>query len=603
MRSRSFPALSSAVQAFFAAFALCVLGGISPADILSVVLFGAALLLFLAVRKAMGARTLPKHFSAVCRTLAALYTLFYAAGAYEKMMGGFDSALFRLGFLIGSAVGLYALFLACCRLGFFLLEKCALTCSARPFTRRQTLLCFFGLLLCWLFWFLYNYPGVMTPDSISQFLQATGQKPFSSHHPVAHTLLFSFFYHIGFWATGSVNAGIACYTVFQMLTLAAAETCCLSLLAKSGAKRWILTAGFLFWGLVPYNGIFAVTMWKDVLFSAFILLYVMTLFLLLKKTASGAPSPEISSKGLSLSGDRKLLLGCFFSGCAVCLMRSNGMYIFLFTLPFLLLAFRRHFKIMLPLQLAVLAVSVLLKGPVCNAFGVERPSFTESLSIPLQQVARVVSENRPLDPAEKELIDRVVTDAALIPDYYSPSISDPVKALVTYNNADAITEAPADYARLWAQLGLKYPADYVNAFIDQTKGYYFPAPANLRTNEGISPNEAGLSWPHLLPGQLPVKISEILLKLPDIVPLYGILWSIGAFFWAVLFLFGCQFLYGCKKYLILYLPFIGTILTLLIATPVASDLRYAYPLFLAMPFLLAVSVPSNSPIVFSSENG
>ena len=80
------------------------------------------------------------------------------------------------------------------------------------------------------------------------------------------------------------------------------------------------------------------------------------------------------------------------------------------------------------------------------------------------------------------------------------------------------------------------------------------------------------------------------------------MWSIGAFFWAVLFLFGCQFLYGCKKYLILYLPFIGTILTLLIATPVASDLRYAYPLFLAMPFLLAVSVPSNSPIVFSSEN-
>ena len=58
MRSRSFPALSSAVQAFFAAFALCVLGGISPADILSVVLFGAALLLFLAVRKAMGARSL-----------------------------------------------------------------------------------------------------------------------------------------------------------------------------------------------------------------------------------------------------------------------------------------------------------------------------------------------------------------------------------------------------------------------------------------------------------------------------------------------------------------------------------------------------------------
>ncbi|MFQ7124521.1 MAG: hypothetical protein ACLRPR_05310 [Eisenbergiella sp.] len=75
------------------------------------------------------------------------------------------------------------------------------------------------------------------------------------------------------------------------------------------------------------------------------------------------------------------------------------------------------------------------------------------------------------------------------------------------------------------------------------------------------------------------------------------------FFWAVLFLFSFQLLYGQKKHLVLYLPFIGTVLTLLIATPVASDLRYAYPLFLAMPFLFAVSVPSNSPIVFSSENG
>lgn len=605
MNSRSFPALSNAVWAFFAAFALCILGGISPADILSVVLFGAFWLLFHFTEKALRARTLPKHFQAVCRALAGLYTLFYTAGAYEKMMGNFDSTLFRLSFFTGSAIGLYVLFLACCRLGFFLLEKLSLTKNARPLTRRQTLLCFSGLLLCWLFWFLYNYPGVMTPDSVSQFLQATGQKPFSSHHPVAHTLLFSLFYHIGSGITGSVNAGIACYTIFQMLTLAAVETCCLSLLAKSGAKRWILIAGFLFWGLVPYNGIFAVTMWKDVLFSAFVLLYALTFFLLLKKTAPGSAASDsaVATQKCSFSSDRKLFAGCFFSGCAVCLMRSNGMYIFLFTLPFLLITFRRRFKTMLPLQLAVLVISVLIKGPVSDAFGVERPSFTESLSIPLQQVACVVTNDRPLSQEQKELIDRVVTDSALIPDYYSPSISDPIKALVTYNNADAIAEAPADYARLWMQLGLKYPADYVKAFIDQTKGYYFPAPADLRTNEGISPNEAGLVWPHLLTGQLPVKISEILLKLPDLVPLCGILWSIGAFFWAVLFLFAFQSLYGCKKYLILYLPFIGTILTLLIATPVASDLRYAYPLFLAMPFLLAVSVPSNSPIVFSSENG
>ena len=61
-------------------------------------------------------------------------------------------------------------------------------------------------------------------------------------------------------------------------------------------------------------------------------------------------------------------------------------------------------------------------------------------------------------------------------------------------------------------------------------------------------------------------------------PVYGILWSIGAYFWAVLYFAAYQFLYGQRRFLVLFVPFIGTVLTLLLATPVASDLRYAYPL-------------------------
>ena len=53
-----------------------------------------------------------------------------------------------------------------------------------------------------------------------------------------------------------------------------------------------------------------------------------------------------------------------------------------------------------------------------------------------------------------------------------------------------------------------------------------------------------------------------------------------------------HFLYGDRKYLVLYLPFVGVILTLLLATPVASDIRYAYALILGMPFLLSVTIHS-----------
>lgn len=607
--------LYTLLKSYLAAFALCNIGGISPADILSVLLFFAMLLLFSYSAKLTDAAVLPAGFSSACALSGALFTLFYMASEHKYLTGGFDSRLFRLFYVLATAAGLFFLFLACVRALMVLFSAgCSAARPARPLTARWKRAAFGGLLLCWLPWFLYNYPGVMTPDSISQFSQATGLIPYSSHHSLVHTLLFELFYRIGSGITGSVNAGIACYIIFQMLTLAAVETCCLSLLSEKGLPKWMLLIWFLFWGLIPYNGIYAVTMWKDVLFSAFVLLYALALYQLLSVQKQGFlrknPDGQASSPAEGRTGDnfhsaadfpaiehevfyrrKSLRLYCmlFISGWLTCMLRSNGLYIFLFMLPFVLIAFRRRIKSMAALQLFILLLALLVKGPVFDHFGVAKPHFTESLSIPLQQVARVVTEGRSLTEEQEALINQVV-DISLIPDYYDPVISDPIKALVIYNNADYLAEHKGEFLRLWAELLVKYPRDYMEAFIDQTRGYWYPAPADLRTNEGISPNEVGLAWPHLLRGQLPVKISEILLKMPDLFPVYGMLWSIGAFTWLMLFLFVFQFLYGERKYLLLYLPFIGTILTLLIATPVASDLRYAYPMFLGMPLMLSVPV-------------
>lgn len=569
--------VSLLIQAYLAAFALCNIGSFSPAGILSVLFFGVMLLLFFCSVKITGIAVLPRGFSLVCGLLAFLFTLFYLAAEHKNLTGGFDSRAFRLLFVLATALGLFFLFQTCIRILMVLFSSAVPSRNAAPLSGRTRILVFAGLLLCWLPWFLYNYPGVMTPDSISQFSQATGIIPYSSHHSLIHTLLFQLFYRIGFGLTHSVNAGIACYILFQMLTLSAVETCCLNLLAGQGVQKWLLTVYFLFWGLIPYNAIYAVTMWKDVLFSAFLLLYAIVLYELAALTE------------WNLKKHWRRLLLFFVSGWLTCMLRSNGLYVFLFMLPFVLMVFSRHIKAMTVLQLSILLLALLVKGPVFDHFQVAKPHFTESLSIPLQQVARVVTEGRSLTEEQKDLINQVV-DVSLIPDYYDPVISDPVKALVIYNNADYLADHKSEFFRLWAGLGLTYPRDYIEAFIDQTKGYWYPAPAGMRTNEGISPNEAGLSWPHLLRGQLPVKISEILLKMPDLFPVYGLLWSIGAFTWAALFLAAFLFLYGERKYLLFYLPFLGTILTLLLATPVASDLRYAYPLFLGMPFMISIPV-------------
>ena len=99
------PGITRITAAFFAAFALCDIGSIHPADIFSVLIFAGMLLLFsptLTQRLTnIGAASsvLPRHFYPICRLLAVLYTLFYAAAKHAELSGSFDSRIFRLAFL------------------------------------------------------------------------------------------------------------------------------------------------------------------------------------------------------------------------------------------------------------------------------------------------------------------------------------------------------------------------------------------------------------------------------------------------------------------------------------------------------------------------
>ena len=262
---------------------------------------------------------------------------------------------------------------------------------------------------------------------------------------------------------------------------------------------------------------------------------------------------------------------------------------FLLTSPFLVIVLRREWKLLLPGLLIVAALALCIKGPVYDAIGVAEPAFSESLSIPAQQIARVVHEGRTLTQEQIDLLNQTV-DYDSIADYYQPELSDPVKALIQYGNPEYLEAHKRAYLKLWIQLGLRYPLDYWNAFVDQTRGYWFPGEPGLTVNESISPNDVGLTGQSVLRGTAAWKVVEILNKLYTIFPLYGLLYSIGAFTWAAIFWCANCALNGRKRNCLLFIPFFALILTLCLATPVAADLRYAYPLILSMPLLLCAGL-------------
>lgn len=591
--------IQTGLEAWFASFALTNICSLKTTSIFTLLFFLLCFQLFLlgaqneqeSLLAKDGRRLVLSLPAKKRRTASCLLGLFFTflclASESDVLVGSLTSPLFQIASLLMSALGLFFLFFRSLRLLFFYLGKRTLRIESlkNPRTQDQKLPLQMKILLpvillcCWLPWFLYNFPGVMTPDSISQYSQAMGLTGYSDHHPFAHTLLIKLLLSMGMALFDNVYAAIACYTVFQMVLMALLLCYCICVLYRYGAGRKLCLLFLIFYACVPYNGSFAVTMWKDVLFSGFLLLFALCLYRLLHLYAAGG----------RLKKQPGLLALLLLSGFLVCLFRSNGLYVFLLTAPFLSIVLRREWKLLLPGILAVLVLALFIKGPVYDALGVAEPAFSESLSIPAQQIARVVYEGRTLTQEQIDLLNRTV-DYDSIADYYQPELSDPIKALIQYGNPEYLETHKGAYLKLWIQLGLRYPLDYWNAFVDQTRGYWYPGEPGLTVNESISPNDVGLTGQSVLSGTPAWKVVEILNKLYTILPLYGLLYSIGAFTWAAVFWCVNCALNGRKRNFLLFVPFFALILTLCLATPVAADLRYAYPLILSMPLLLCAGL-------------
>lgn len=448
------------------------------------------------------------------------------------------------------------------------------------FYRDHTALSSFLLcLLCWLPYYLYQYPGIMTPDSINQFEQVLGVIPYNNHHPFAHTMVFALLYKAAFALTGDMVVSVGFYTFAQMCLLSAGMAFFISTLRQQRIRPFVLLLLTAFYAMIPYHAVFSVTIWKDIPFAAAVLFFNCLLLRLILR-------------GSLLLHERILLL---FSGMMICLFRSNGWYAFLVVVPFLLFFFRKQKRQVYPCLLVTLLLCVLIKYPVMNHFQVTQPDLIESLCIPTQQIAAVLCNDRELTAEERGLIESVV-DLTYIKELYNPTFADNMKELVRAGDQEYLASHKKEFFKLWISLGLRYPGDYLNAYIQQTYGYWYPDSFYLVAEaEGVSATELGVSTKHLIGGPLVVKGKELAIKLGSIVPIYGTLWSMGVACWVLLFSMGTVLVRRETRKLLCYLPSVLLLFTVLIATPVATEFRYVYFMVYSMPFYLMAAMLPYSP--------
>lgn len=580
--------LLCALCAFLAAWASIRACNISTFHLFGGLLFLIYLLLgrqFLQWEKRSAASLLHKAMAAL---LSCLFVLFYLCADYEALLAGLSSRLFRLCHMMIIGAGLFFIFYVLL-FSFFqwmgdispFRETSDISEKTNRIHRKLPFLSFFTCLLCWLPYLITNYPGVMTVDSLNQYGQIIGALPMSNHHPWVHTQLIRLFYKIGMMLTNDPITGLGMFTMFQMLVMAGIFAYLIDTFVRLGMKTRLCIVTLIFYALLPYNAIYMVTMWKDILFSGMVLLFsIVLLRFLIRAAVSSFP---VTKRTYALY---------LLSGLGMCLFRSNGFYAFLLTVPFLLLCFRKEWKKHVILNLAILLPVLLIKGPVMNICHVASPDFVEALSIPIQLAARVYAEGEAVDETDDEMWNRIL-DTSKIPETYESFCSDHMKNLIRQGDQAYLEAHKAEYLKLWLSFGRKHPGAYIRGYIDATKGYWYPdVPNVIGSDERIAENPYGLQARPLLHNPVTIKIKEIVFKLPDMVPVYGLLFSLGAMFWLCIALAAVTFLSPSKKYLIVFLPNGAIFATLFLATPVYNEFRYGYPMLLTVPLFVLCALYS-----------
>ena len=266
---------------------------------------------------------------------------------------------------------------------------------------------------------------------------------------------------------------------------------------------------------------------------------------------------------------------------------------FLLMTPFLVWTFWKQKKYVISAVVLVILSGLVYKGPIFDHFGVEEPDLIESLSIPAQQIAAVIAYDGIISEEQRDILSEIV-DLSKVPEAYlgSPTCSDAIKDLVREkDDQQYIADHAGDFLRLWISLCKKNTGIYVKAYIDETKGYWYHQvrfPFIWATY--IQENGMGIERRSHVPPVVAEGISKYLQKYKEHFDKYL---SVGLYIYICL---GCFFiaLSSRNRYLLCYLPALGIWVTLLIATPVYADLRYAYAIYISVPLLFCLTLDNES---------
>ena len=441
------------------------------------------------------------------------------------------------------------------------------------------------LFVCWLPFYLYYHPGIVCYDGEWQLAFIREILPLSNHHPVIHTLFISVFVKLADFFGGDNNLAIALYCFFQMIASSMVFAYIIEFMRKHNINKAIRIATLLLFAFMPTYSMFSITLWKD---AGFGMAFSFVIIHLIKMVAE---EDYFNKKGNFIL----FVLALIFAS----LLRHNGIYIMAICFPFVIYAFKKHYKFILSSFAICFAFCFGWNLYITNVLHAEPVEQREKYSVIAQAFARVsILNEKELDNQDKETIYKFIPTDDL-KSLYTPNVADPVKYQM---DDEEIKNNKSQMIALYFKLLFKYPKTVIDSFVDGAYGYFYPDFSYWRVSNGID-NEIrdysvgslyemlGLKESHLFKTEFIGEIGKLVNDADKFAP-YNMLCSIGFWFEVILFLIGYNIYVRNNKMLITFLPIVLLWLLCLVG-PINGEYRYLYAMFITMPVYLAFTLKKN----------
>lgn len=426
---------------------------------------------------------------------------------------------------------------------------------------------FILILLAWLPYLLALSPGSVLEDSLDSVSQILDPSvPVNNHHPVFYTLYVGIFVKAGLFL-GNINIGVFLYSVVQAGVMAGTIAYTIMIMCRKAVPVLFTGAAMIWYMFMPFFPDYAMTMWKDPIFSC-ALLWMSLLLMELAEEKEKICSRRWLTKYMAVC-----LITAFF--------RNNGIYVVVLSIAAAAILCRGKLKRFLCTMLAVLAAYYAITGTVYNWCGI-RTEFVESVGIPLQQIAAVVVNDGDISQEEEQFLYTLLPEEEW-KNSYAPCLVDKIKWNGQFND-EFLEENKTRFLKVWMSLLVKNFPEYVKAYGMETLGFW---KIGVQDEYGyidtfIAENGYGIHESSTLQKITGPGLNEFVRNFRIYVGSGTLLWLILG---AALFVLRDKSSFG-----IVFIPALGNWMTTMIAAPVAFSLRYVYIFALGLPLFLSLPI-------------